>query len=128
MPKGTPRWGAAWKAAAAKYYNSSFGWGAQGSVQAYRGNYLDLDPTYTNEHGQPLMRMTFDWGKHERKYSDWLITKYEPMAKAHTMAPFAQFAESNFVPGFRIPMSFGVHLCDAIHHVTEAGDEREEAG
>jgi len=49
------------------------GWGAQGSVQAYRGNYLDLDPTYTNEHGQPLMRMTFDWGKHERKYSDWLI-------------------------------------------------------
>jgi gluconate 2-dehydrogenase alpha chain len=81
VPKGTPRWGAAWKAAAAKYYNSSMGWGAQGSVQAYRGNYLDLDPTYTNEHGQPLMRMTFDWGKHERKYSDWLIGKYEAMVK-----------------------------------------------
>ncbi len=81
VPKGTPRWGAAWKAAAAKYYNSSFGWGAQGSVQAYRGNYLDLDPTYKNEHGQPLMRLTFDWGKHERKFSDWLIGKYEAMVK-----------------------------------------------
>jgi gluconate 2-dehydrogenase alpha chain len=82
VPAGTPRWGAAWKAAAAKYYNSAFGWGAQGSVQAYRGNYLDLDPTYKNAFGQPLMRMTFDWGKHERKYSDWLVKKYEPMAKA----------------------------------------------
>jgi gluconate 2-dehydrogenase alpha chain len=82
VPKGTPRWGTAWKAAAAKYYNSSFSIGALGSVQAYRGNYLDLDPTYKNERGQPLMRMTFDWGPHERKYSDWLAIKYETMAKA----------------------------------------------
>jgi len=28
------------------------------------------------------MRMTFDWGKHERKYSDWLVGKFETMAKA----------------------------------------------
>jgi gluconate 2-dehydrogenase alpha chain len=82
VPKGTPRWGAAWKSAVAKYYNSSFGIGAQGSVQAYRGNYLDLDPTYKNQQGQPLMRMTFDWGKHERKYSDWLIGKFDAIAKS----------------------------------------------
>jgi hypothetical protein len=27
---------------------------------AYRDNYLDLDPTYKDVHGQPLLRMTFD--------------------------------------------------------------------
>jgi gluconate 2-dehydrogenase alpha chain len=27
----------------------------------HRGNYLDLDPTYRDVRGQPLMRMTFDF-------------------------------------------------------------------
>ena len=26
-----------------------------------RHNYLDLDPTYTDAYGLPLLRMTFDW-------------------------------------------------------------------
>jgi len=82
VPPGTPRWGSAWKAAAAASYNSTFGLGAASSVQAYRGNYLDLDPTYTNAYGLPLLRMTFDWGKHERKFSDFVTQKFEPMIKA----------------------------------------------
>jgi gluconate 2-dehydrogenase alpha chain len=81
-PRGTPRWGAAWKTAVARHYNSSLTFVAQGSVQAYRGNYLDLDPTYRNAFGQPLLRMTFDWGKHERAYSDWVVAKFEAIAKA----------------------------------------------
>ncbi len=28
---------------------------------AYRDCYLDLDPTYRDTHGQPLLRMTFDY-------------------------------------------------------------------
>jgi gluconate 2-dehydrogenase alpha chain len=28
---------------------------------ANRYNYFDLDPTYRNAFGQPLMRMTFDY-------------------------------------------------------------------
>lgn len=82
VPAGTPRWGAAWKSAAAAAYNSTFGVGSSASVQAYRGNYLDLDPTYKNAYGLPLLRMTFDWGKHERKYSDFIATKLETIAKA----------------------------------------------
>jgi len=82
VPKGTPRWGSAWKAAVAKYYNSSFSMNAQGGVQAYRGNYLDLDPTYRDQFGQPLLRMTFDWGKHEHKASEFIAGKYRQIVKA----------------------------------------------
>ena len=45
-PAGTPRWGSAWKAAVAHYYQRFAGMGVQAGVLAYRGNYLDLDPTY----------------------------------------------------------------------------------
>jgi gluconate 2-dehydrogenase alpha chain len=81
-PPGTPRWGSAWKAAAAKQYNSTFSVATDGSNQAYRGNYLDLDPTYTNPYGQPLLRITFDWGMHEQKYWSWVRSKYEAIANA----------------------------------------------
>jgi len=32
-----------------------------------RYNHLDLDRTYTNRFGQPLMRMTFDFSENEKK-------------------------------------------------------------
>jgi gluconate 2-dehydrogenase alpha chain len=60
-PPGTPRWGAAWKRATAKWYHSSLGVGASAGMMPHRFNYLDLDPTYRNRFGQPLMRMTFDF-------------------------------------------------------------------
>jgi gluconate 2-dehydrogenase alpha chain len=82
VPPGTPRWGSAWKAAAAKQYGSTFSFATDAAVQGYRGNYLDLDPTYTNAFGQPLLRMTFDWGKHEINYWDFLRVKYDAIAKA----------------------------------------------
>ncbi len=33
----------------------------------HRQNYLDLDPTYRNRFGQPLMRMTFDFKDNDLK-------------------------------------------------------------
>jgi gluconate 2-dehydrogenase alpha chain len=72
VPPGTPRWGAKWKQTVAHYYNRAFGMNAQGGVQSYRGNYLDLDPTYKDMYGQPLLRMTFDWGPHEHKQSAFM--------------------------------------------------------
>jgi gluconate 2-dehydrogenase alpha chain len=55
---------------------------AQGGVQAYRGNYLDLDPTYKDIYGRPLLRMTFDYGPHEHKQSAFMATVLEKIAKA----------------------------------------------
>jgi len=89
VPPGTPRWGSTWKAAAAATFNNNFGIGASGSVQAYRGNYLDLDPTYTNVYGQPLMRMTFDWGPHEYNHSAYIAKKLETVVKAFNPKSYA---------------------------------------
>jgi gluconate 2-dehydrogenase alpha chain len=66
-PAGTPQWGKAWKAATAKWYQKAMNINASGSVMANRNNYYDLDPTYRNAFGQPLMRMTFDYKENEHK-------------------------------------------------------------
>jgi gluconate 2-dehydrogenase alpha chain len=67
VPRGTPQWGKAWKAATAKWYQTAMTINASGSVMANRNNYYDLDPTYRNAFGQPLMRMTFDYKENEQK-------------------------------------------------------------
>ncbi len=67
VPRGTPQWGKAWKAATAKWYQTAMNINASGSVMANRYNYYDLDPTYRNAFGQPLMRMTFDYKENEHK-------------------------------------------------------------
>jgi gluconate 2-dehydrogenase alpha chain len=67
VPRGTPQWGKAWKAATAKWYQTAMNIGASGSVMANRYNCFDLDPTYRNAFGQPLMRMTFDYKENEHK-------------------------------------------------------------
>jgi len=82
VPPGTPAWGSAWKSAVVKYYNNSASLNAQGGCQSYRQNYLDLDPTYTDAYGQPLLRMTMDWYKHEHKQSAFMVEKLGQIAKA----------------------------------------------
>jgi gluconate 2-dehydrogenase alpha chain len=69
VPAGTPQWGKAWKAATAKWYQAAMTIVSAGSVMANRANYLDLDPTYKNALGQPLLRMTFDFKANEHKLS-----------------------------------------------------------
>jgi hypothetical protein len=67
VPSGTPQWGIAWKQATAKWYQTAMTINASGSVMANRYNCFDLDPTYRNAFGQPLMRMTFDYKDNEHK-------------------------------------------------------------
>ena len=67
VPAGTPQWGSAWKKATAKWYQSAISVVASGMVMPNRYNALDLDPTYKNRFGQPLMRMTFDFKENEAK-------------------------------------------------------------
>jgi gluconate 2-dehydrogenase alpha chain len=77
-PAGTPRWGAKWKQAVKENYNSTVfaGSGVHGSSYSYRTNYLDLDPTYKDRFGRPLMRMTMDWHENEIKMSAFLTDRY----------------------------------------------------
>lgn len=39
---------------------------------SYREHYLDLDPTYKDPWGQPLLRITFDWKPNELKLQQHL--------------------------------------------------------
>jgi gluconate 2-dehydrogenase alpha chain len=81
-PQGTPAWGLEWKHAAAKNYLKSFAISVHGSCMSHRGNYLDLDPTYRDIHGRPMLRMTFDFTDNEHKMSDYLTDRAAEVAKA----------------------------------------------
>jgi gluconate 2-dehydrogenase alpha chain len=82
VPPGTPRWGTAWKRANADWYVHSMALGIQGSCYPHRDNYLDLDPTYTDAYGQPLIRMNFDWRDNELKMSAYVTAKMADIGKA----------------------------------------------
>jgi gluconate 2-dehydrogenase alpha chain len=81
-PGGTPGWGAKWKKAVIDNYLKSISLATHGSVMSHRANHLDLDPTYRDVLGRPLMRMTFDFQDNEKKMSDFLTEKAAAIAKA----------------------------------------------
>lgn len=81
-PEGTPAWGLEWKHAAAKNYLRSFAISVHGSCMSHRGNYLDLDPTYRDSFGRPMLRMTFDFTDNEHKMSDYITAKAADVARA----------------------------------------------
>jgi len=81
-PQGTPRWGAKWKRAVAENYLKSFSISTHGAVMSHRTNALDLDPTYRDILGRPLMRMTFDFTDNEHRMSDYLTDRAAEIAKA----------------------------------------------
>ena len=82
VPPGTPRWGSGWKKAVAQYYDRSLEIRVSGACQSYRTHYLDLDPTYRDANGLPLIRMTFDWHENERRLSAYVTNKAAEIAKA----------------------------------------------
>jgi gluconate 2-dehydrogenase alpha chain len=90
VPHGTPRWGAEWKKAVARYYRRSLGIHVHGSCMSYRDRYLDLDPTYKDAYGLPLIRMTFDWHENEIKMLKWVNEKCVEIAKAMKPAHYHQ--------------------------------------
>jgi gluconate 2-dehydrogenase alpha chain len=60
-------WGAEWKEALRENWDSYAGIGIQGESLPYDDSFVDLDPTYRDRFGFPLLRITFDW--HENDYN-----------------------------------------------------------
>jgi gluconate 2-dehydrogenase alpha chain len=75
-------WGSAWKKAALKWWDRSASITSEAEHLAYRQNYIDLDPTYTDKFGDPLARMTLDWTDHERRQAEMTIKVQGMVAKA----------------------------------------------
>jgi gluconate 2-dehydrogenase alpha chain len=68
IPSGeAPRnWGSEWKKASIRLWDHvGSAAGYRGDHFAYRQNFMDLDPTYTDRWGDPLLRMTLDWTDYE---------------------------------------------------------------
>lgn len=82
VPEGTPAWGSRWKKAVAENYLKSVTIGTHGGVASYRDACLDLDPTYRDVHGRPLLRMTFDFHDNELRMSRFLTARAEEIARA----------------------------------------------
>jgi gluconate 2-dehydrogenase alpha chain len=82
LPEGTPTWGAGWKKALAENYLKACSIATHGGVMSYRDAWLDLDPTYRNEYGDPLLRMTFDFHDNELRMSKFLTDRAAEIAKA----------------------------------------------
>lgn len=72
LPPNTAGWGAGWKQAVGDWYGRSLSIAAHGSNMSYRDCYLDLDPTYKDPHGRPLMRMTFDWKPNDIRMNQYM--------------------------------------------------------
>jgi gluconate 2-dehydrogenase alpha chain len=82
VPAGTPQWGRQWKAATARWYQAAMNINASGAVMSNRYNYFDLDPTYRNAFGLPLMRMTFDYKTNEHRMGEHAARIVNAIAKS----------------------------------------------
>jgi gluconate 2-dehydrogenase alpha chain len=81
LPPGTPRWGKQWKKVFQHSYQNAATIFAQGTSYPHRDAFLDLDPEYTDRHGQALLRVTFDYNENDRKMAAFTAEKCVEIGK-----------------------------------------------
>ena len=82
LPRDAPTWGSGWKKAMHDNYLTATSIATHGSVMSYRSNYLDLDPTWRDDYGNPLLRLTFDYQPNEHAMSGYLTDQATKIAQA----------------------------------------------
>jgi len=85
-------WGSEWKRAAIRYYDHVGNISFSGEHLAYRGNYMDLDPTYNDYLGDPLLRLTLDWRDNERNMAEFANGKAVEIARAMDASEVTPFS------------------------------------
>ena len=76
------KWGSEWKKALLQYYDRAGRLSFIGEHLAYKGNYMDLDPTYKDHFDDPLLRLTINWRDNERKMAEFATQKAIEVARA----------------------------------------------
>ncbi|MDQ0219943.1 GMC family oxidoreductase [Peribacillus cavernae] len=66
VPDGTPSWGKEFKEKSTHYFTRTLDLATEGASMPTRNNYMDLDPTYKDAFGNPLLRMTYDFTAQDR--------------------------------------------------------------
>ena len=98
LPQGSPRWGAGFKKAYKENYQAYTTIFNQGSSMPIKEGYLDLDPTYKDKYGLPLLRITYDYSRSDRNMAKFLMDRAVEVAQemgAQHISPF-NFAEKPF--------------------------------
>jgi gluconate 2-dehydrogenase alpha chain len=60
-------WGQDWKENLRNNWDNQIGVSIQGESLPYEDHFLDLDPTYTDSFGLPLLRITFDFKENDQR-------------------------------------------------------------
>ncbi|PFO07870.1 GMC family oxidoreductase [Bacillus sp. AFS076308] len=81
VPGGKPTWGKEFKANSVKYANRFLSVTSQGSSMPFKRHFLDLDPTYKDAFGDPLIRITFDFEEQDRQMAKFLADKCASILK-----------------------------------------------
>jgi len=81
-PSVEVNWGPEWKKASLNWYDKVGQITCEAAHFAYRENYIDLDPTYTDKLGDPLVRLTLDWTNHEKRQKTFLEKVMNSLGKA----------------------------------------------
>lgn len=81
VPKGTPAWGPEFKKNSIHYANRSLVAWYTSATMAWWHNYVDLDPTYTDEFGDPLLRITNRYTDQDRNIAKFGIEKCSEIMK-----------------------------------------------
>jgi gluconate 2-dehydrogenase alpha chain len=113
-PPGTPGWGSAWKESVAHYYGRTVQVLGLHDHLSYRGNYLSLDPTYRDAYGNPLLRLTYDYGPNEHAMSKHLEGVGHRIAKAMKPTKYAVYGLSQHFDagaGYGIIHQVGGAMC-----------------
>lgn len=101
VPEGEPKWGPDFKKQSLHYFNRTIGLSSQIATMAYKDNYLDLDPTYTDINGDPLLRVTFDFGDNEKKIAEDMAELCEEiLTEMGADIIERNVLPENFIPGF----------------------------
>lgn len=75
VPKGTPSWGKEFKEKSLHYTHRCLTVGNMKGILPRKFNYMDLDPTYKDAFGDPLLRLTVKFTEEERNLTRYAIEK-----------------------------------------------------
>ena len=101
VPPGTPKWGATWKKATFEHYQSNLSINCEASSYAHRDNFVDLDPTYRDRLGRPLLRITFDFPENDVRMAAYVTDRLVELQRAMgatTIVPDARKRPWSTVP------------------------------
>lgn len=75
-------WGREWKDALRNNWDNTLSISIQGESLPYEDQFLDLDPTFTDAWGQPLLRITYDFHENDKRLYSYLAKRTAELMEA----------------------------------------------